>query len=65
MLKALSPSPQNRYSSCSAFIDALAQTLGIVMNRDHKQVVTARPKPTGSTVIKSPGRIPAYAPPIS
>lgn len=65
VMKALSPSPQNRFPTCSAFIDALAQTLGIEMNRDHKQGVTARPRPTGSSVLKPPVRIPAYAPPLS
>jgi serine/threonine protein kinase, bacterial len=65
VLKALSPSPQNRFPSCSAFIDALAQALGVEVNRDHRQVVTARPKPAGSTVIKSPIRVPTFAPPVS
>lgn len=65
VLRALSPSPQNRFPSCSAFIDALAQTLGFELNRDHRQVVTARARSNGSSVIKSPVRIPAFAPPIS
>lgn len=63
VLRALSPSPGNRFQTCSSFIDALGHTLGIEVYRDNKQVVTARLKSTGSSIIKSHVRIPALAPP--
>lgn len=66
ILKALSVSPQNRYPTCSAFIDALANSLDIELNRDHKQNVSTRAKPlAGSNVLKFTSRTTSYAPPIS
>ena len=65
LLQALSPSPQNRFPSCSAFIDALAKVLGVVLNRDQRQIVSARSKPVGSSVLRTPLRAPAITPPAT
>ncbi len=63
MLRALSPSPHNRYPSCSAFIDALAQTVNVEMIRDKQtQTVATRRRPPGSSVVNTPLRIPVAAP---
>jgi serine/threonine protein kinase len=65
VLKALSPSSQNRFPNCTAFIDALAKVLGVELNRDHRQIVSAKLKSVGSSIVKLPVRIPALAPPAT
>ncbi len=65
ILKALSPSPQNRFPNCTALMEALGKALGIVIERDQKLMMSSRQRPGGSSVLKPPMRTPAPVPPNS
>ena len=64
VMRALSPSPQDRFPSCSALIDALAAANGIELTRDRQQTVAARRRVGSSTTFSAATRIPA-APPLN
>lgn len=66
VLRALSPSPQNRFPTCSAFMDALAQAVGVEIVRERNQKVSVRKRVVnGSAAFAMPTRLPAVAPPVT
>ncbi len=62
--RALSATPQDRFPTCSAFIDAVAVANSIELTRDRNQTVSAHRQSSSSAVFSSVTRVPA-APHVS
>ncbi|WP_168219100.1 protein kinase domain-containing protein [Limnoglobus roseus] len=65
VMRALSTSPQDRFPTCSAFIDAVAAANNIELARDRQQqTVTAKRRTSTAVLFQATTRVPAGTPPL-